>query len=97
MPFLFFSFCSQYYVLPQVRTLELANDGPRQGLEAVLEGSLEESRIAPFGSPIRALHLTSSERHLVVGLESGEMRILAQDSDYLRQRLQRKLIEIGIL
>lgn len=58
---------------------------------------MEESGIPAFASPIRALHLTRMERHLVVGLESGEMRILAQDSDYLRQRLQKKLIEIGIL
>ncbi len=72
-------------------------DGARQGFEAVLDGSMEESNIAPFASPVRALHLTAHERHLAVGLESGELRILAQDSDYLRQRLQRKLIEIGIL
>lgn len=81
----------------QVHSLELASDGARQNLEAVLDGSMEESKIQPFASPIRALHLTAHERHLIVGLESGEMRILAQDSDYLRQRLQKKLIEIGIL
>ncbi len=81
----------------QIHNLELANDGPRQGLEAALDGSMEETAIPPFASPVRSLHLTRMERHLIVGLESGEMRILAQDSDYLRQRLQRKLIEIGIL
>lgn len=80
-----------------VHTLELAHDGPRQGFEAVLDGSMQESGHGPFDSPIRALHLTKLERHLIVGLESGELRILAQDSAYLRQRLQRKLIEIGIL
>jgi WD40 repeat protein len=80
-----------------IRTLELACDGPRAGLEAVLDGSMEDSGIPPFASPVRSLYLTKWERHLIVGLESGELRILAQDSDYLRQRLQRKLIEIGIL
>lgn len=75
----------------------MANDGPRQGLEAALDGSMDENVIPPFASPIRSLYLTKMERHLLVGLESGELRILAQDSDYLRQRLQRKLIEIGIL
>ena len=50
-----------------------------------------------FSSPIRSLYFTKLERHLLVGLENGEMRILAQDSDYLRQRLQQKLMEIGIL
>jgi hypothetical protein len=58
--------------------LELANDGPRGGLEAVLDGSMEETGIAAFPAPIRALHLTKGEAHLIVGLESGEMRILAQ-------------------
>jgi hypothetical protein len=48
-------------------------------------------------SPIRSLLLTRQERQLIVGMESGELRVFAQDSDYLRQRLQRKLEEIGIL
>jgi hypothetical protein len=82
-------------VLRWVRTLELANDGARLGFEAVLDGSMDD--IPPMASPIRSLHLTRLERHLLVGLESGEMRILAQDPNYLRQRLQNKLIEIGIL
>lgn len=86
-----------HIVSAQVHTLDLASDGPRQGLEAALDGSMEESGIPAFWSPVRSLHLTRMERHLIVGLESGEMRVLAQDSDYLRQRLQRKLIEIGIL
>jgi len=75
----------------------LANDGPRKGFEAVLDGSMSDNNIEPFSSPVRSMYLTRSERHLLVGLESGEMRILAQDSDYLRQRLQSKLMEIGIL
>lgn len=83
--------------LLQVRTLELANDGPRQGFEAVLDGSMEEHNIPAMSHPIRSLHMTRLERHLIAGLESGEMRILAQDPNYLRQRLQNKLIEIGIL
>jgi hypothetical protein len=61
----------------------------------VLDGSSEEC--GPFNAPIRSLYLTKLERLLLVGLESGEIRQLAQDSDYLRQRLQRKLKEIGIL
>ncbi len=80
-----------------MHSLELAQDGARQGLEAVFDGSMDENNISAFASPVRSLYLTAHERHLLVGLESGEMRILAQDSDYLRQRLQRKLIEIGIL
>lgn len=64
-------------------------------MEAVLDGSSEDC--PAFSAPIRTIFLTKMERLLLVGLESGEMRALAQDSDYLRQRLQRKLKEIGIL
>jgi hypothetical protein len=75
----------------------LANDGPRTGLSAVLDGANAEYKIEPFSSPIRSLQLTRQERHLLVGLETGEMRILAHDSDYLRERLHRKLQDLGIL
>jgi len=84
-------------VLRWVRTLELANDGPRTGLEAVIDGSLDSGTIPPFAAPIRCIYLTAQEMHLIVGDELGNIRILVQDSDYLRQRLQRKLMEIGIL
>lgn len=86
-------------VLRWVQTLELAKDGPRQGLKAVIDGSDEkDNKTHKFNSPIRSITLTAPrEMHLIVGLESGEVRVLAQDSDYLRTRLQRKLQEIGIL
>ena len=63
----------------------------------MLDGSMDDHGIPPMSYPIRSLHMTRLERHLIVGLESGEMRILAQDPNYLRQRLQNKLMEIGIL
>lgn len=98
-------------VMRWVRTLELANDGPRKGLDAIINGESQfkvasnNSSVAAsedkvklnFNSPIRSLYFTKFERHLIVGMENGEIRILSQDSDYLRDRLQRKLIEIGIL
>ena len=79
--------------------LELASDGPRKGLEAVLDGLIEDSDgdRSTISSPIRSLYFTKNERHLIMGTEAGDMRVFAQDSDYLRQRLQRKLEEIGIL
>lgn len=82
-----------------VHNLELANDGPRKGLECVLDGSTatDHQLQAPFPSPIRALHLSKQERHLLVGLETGQMRVLAHDPDYLRERLHFKLEELGIL
>lgn len=92
-------FDNLYVIFLQVHTLQLANTGARKDLEAVFDGSSEETTnvYAPFSYPIRSLCLTRHERHLIVGLENGEIRVLAQNSDYLRQRLQKKLIEIGIL
>jgi hypothetical protein len=83
----------------QVYNLELANDGPRFELSFLLDGSTKDNnfKIDCFPSPIRSLHLTKSERHLIVGLETGELRVLVPDSDYLRDRLHRKLQELGIL
>jgi WD40 repeat protein len=83
----------------QIYNLEIANDGPRKGLEAVLDGMIEDNEGSrhTFTSPIRSIYFTKHERHLIVGSENGEIRIFAQDSDYLRQRLQVKLEEIGIL
>ena len=81
----------------------MAEDGPRRGLESIVDGSLsdDEDSLPCFDSPIRSLQLVRRYRihegWLLVGLESGEMKVLAQDSDYLRRRLQSKLVTIGIL
>jgi len=79
------------------RTLTPASNGDRAGLQSAFNGTAPEIDIPPFPSPIRSLALTKDERHLLVGLESGEMRIVVQDSDYLRQRLKRRLVAIGIM
>jgi hypothetical protein len=75
-----------------VNTLFLAADSHRKGLDAVIDGNE-----VCFESSIRSLYLTNQERHLLVGLESGHVRILAQDSKYLKDRLTKKLVGIGIL
>jgi len=87
-------------VMRWVMTLLVANDGPRDKLEAVLDGEQKNNHKElwpPFGSPIRSLFLTPGEGHLIVGLESGCVRILAQDSEYLRERLHQKLELTGFL
>lgn len=84
-------------VLRWVATLFLANNGSRRDLESVIDGFMDRPLNQRFSSPIRSLLLTNQERHLIVGLESGEIRLLAQDSEYLRKRLHKKLMEIGIL
>jgi hypothetical protein len=81
-----------------VHNLKLANDGPRKGHKSVLDGSSSEYNIVEkITYPVNSLHLTKLERHLIVGLQSGEIRVLAHDGNYLRYRLQRKLTELGIL
>jgi len=87
-------------ILRWVFSLGLANDGAREGLEAVIDGRSERrdgEPLPPFKSPIRSLYMTSKEAHLLVGLESGHMRILAQESEYLRQRLHKRLEVTGFL
>lgn len=84
-------------VMRLVHSLELTNYGSRYDFESVLDGSNPEFDQGPFNSPIRCIYLTKQERHLIVGLENGCLRLLAQDSDYLRRRLHSKLMEIGIL
>lgn len=80
-----------------MHNLELASDGPRQGLSVILDGATTDFSINAFPSPIRSLHLTKLERHLIVGLETGEIRVIAHDSEYLRDRLHRRLQDLGIL
>jgi WD40 repeat protein len=58
-------------------SLYLANTGPRKDLDCVVDGS-DENEIEPMSSPIRSLFLTNQEQLLIVGLESGHVRILAQ-------------------
>ena len=60
------------------RTMDLADDGPRSGVEGVIDGAQSEESIEPFSCPIRSICLSSQERHLLVGLENGSVRILAQ-------------------
>jgi WD40 repeat protein len=90
-------------IMRWVATLFLANDGARMGLDAVIDGcnvSAEDGITASFDSPIRSLLITkkdNKEAHLFVGMESGMMRLLAQDSEYLRRRLHKRLETTGFL
>ena len=65
-------------VMRWVHSLELSNVGSKWEFDAVLDGSNVEEEQGPFNSPIRSMYFTKNERHLIVGLESGELRILAQ-------------------
>jgi len=87
-----------------VHSLHVANDCERKGLDSILDGALYKDGSSSdkdkekdcFSAPIRCLHLSSDEFFLFVGLDNGEVRILSQDSMYLRKRLDSKLRAIGI-
>jgi hypothetical protein len=92
-----------------VHSLFVANDCERKGLDSILDGALYKDGSSDkdkdkdkdkerdcFSAPIRSLHLSSDEFFLFVGLDNGEVRILSQDSMYLRKRLDSKLRAIGI-
>ncbi len=66
-------------ILRWVHNLMIANNGARKGLDSIIDGS-SDSEFEPFPSAIRSMILTAQEQHLIVGLESGEIRILAQVS-----------------
>ncbi len=57
--------------------LMIANNGPRKDLESVVDGSNGQTH-DPISSPIRSIYLAPEERQLIVGLESGHIRVLAQ-------------------
>ena len=78
-----------------VHDLTLARDGARMGFQASVDGSCEMHSVQAFGATIRCMALSQHERHLLVGLENGEVYILAPDSNYLRQRLQKQLRYLG--
>lgn len=82
-------------LLRWVSSLKLADDQGREGLEAVLDGAT--LTLPPFGSPVRSLFLTNKEAHLVVGLETGHIRVLVHDSEYLRVQLHTRLQKTGFL
>lgn len=65
-------------VMRWVHSLELSNVGSKWDFESVIDGRNVEEEQKPFNSPIRSIYLTKQERHMLVGLESGELRILAQ-------------------
>jgi hypothetical protein len=78
-----------------VHDLSLANDGPRKGFAATVDGSCEQHKVPAFPAPIRSIAMSEHERHLMVGLENGLVYMLAPDSNYLRQRLQKQLEYLG--
>lgn len=65
-----------------------------------LDGACSESLLLPNGMPpfeaaIRTFSVTPGEAHLIVALDNGQIRIVAYDAQYLRDRLQARLSELG--
>ncbi|CAM9156621.1 unnamed protein product [Phaeothamnion confervicola] len=76
-------------------SLAPADDGPRAGFPAAATGACAKLGTPSFSAAVRALTLTAGERHLLVGLADGALRVLAFDPSYLRKRLKRKLEMLG--
>jgi hypothetical protein len=77
--------------------LDFATGEGRCKLEYIIDGETADYNLPALPAPIRSLYLTKQEKLLLVGLENGELRIIAHDSNYLRERLHRKLKDLGIL
>ena len=65
-----------------------------------IRGETRPSPLVPRGLPafeasINSLSFTPGERHLMVGLDNGTVRVLALDAQYLRDRLQGRLNSLG--
>jgi len=65
-----------------------------------INGSMKSSPLMPqglfpFEASIQSLSLTPKERHLVIGLSNGIVRIIALNAQYLRDRLQERLSSLG--
>ena len=64
-------------------------------------GAFATHSVPPFPTPITSIHLTRRcsspipERHILVGTQGGQLYILALDAQYLRERLQEKLANLG--
>mmetsp|Transcript_19054 Transcript_19054/g.22719 ORF Transcript_19054/g.22719 Transcript_19054/m.22719 type:complete len:997 (+) Transcript_19054:413-3403(+) len=78
-----------------VHDLKLADNDSRVGFDAVVDGSCEQHKVPAFPAPIRSLAMSEHERHLMVGLQNGQVYMLAPDSNYLRKRLQKQLEYLG--
>ena len=72
------------------------NELPELAINGYMKSSpLVPNGIAVFESEITSLSLTTKERHLIVGLSNGCVRILALNAQYLRDRLQERLSSLG--
>jgi len=59
------------------------------------DGSDERRGIRAFNSAVHSLAMSKDEMHLLVGLGNGEVCIYTPDAQYLRERLQKKLSNLG--
>ena len=55
----------------------------------------DDENSGAFNCAIRSICFSKDEQHLLVGLESGQLRILSQDPSYLRPKLRDALKGLG--
>lgn len=88
----------EYLVTGGAKRLVIVRSVHQLAVVRQIDGSCDHGfgrRLSPFPSPIYSLVLSRHERHLLVGLQTGEICVLALDAGYLRERLQRKLANLG--
>ncbi|KDO24135.1 hypothetical protein SPRG_22262 [Saprolegnia parasitica CBS 223.65] len=64
-------------------------------IQREFDGSDETRGLKAFQSPIHALCFSSNDMHLLVGLGNGDVCVYTPDAQYLRDRLQTKLTDLG--
>ncbi|KAF0685030.1 Aste57867_23059 [Aphanomyces stellatus] len=64
-------------------------------MHIVLEFDGSDRATRGFQSPIHALCLSRDEMHLMVGLGNGDVCIYTPNAEYLRERLQKRLTNLG--
>ena len=102
--FVYFRLFSMFFSLSHCRQRRLVVVRDiRRSLAVVrrINGSMKTSSqllpqgLSPFETSISSLSLTPKERHLVIGLNNGRVRIVALNAQYLRDRLQERLSSLG--
>jgi hypothetical protein len=66
-------------------------------LGSVMDGACSVYKQGSFASPVTSMAFSRGERHLIVGLASGQVCVMVLDASYLRHRLQRKLHSLGLV
>jgi len=88
-----------------IHNLHLAVDKDKKGFDRIsyANGSCVENNTERFSDTIRSITFsqghphTCKELHMIVGLANGQLYILAPEGSYLRDRLGKRLEQLGLI